>query len=142
MSSEDQAAAYLQEAKLTLESARAIHESATASGENLWAQVVKNGYDAIEQAVSAGIAATGEGIPRTHPGKINTYVERYEPPEDIEELLLHWLSRRSSSQYVDVRGDELDVPHEQFDRSDAEQILEDAACVLQFVHQSLNGYER
>ena len=70
MSSEQQAEAYVKEAELTLESAEAIYNSAEESGESLWAQVVKNGYDAIEQAVSAGIAAENEAIPRNHPGKI------------------------------------------------------------------------
>lgn len=139
MSTEDQAAAYLEEAELTFESAQAIHNSARESGENLWAQVVKNGYDAIEQAVSAGIAAMGEDIPRTHPGKINTFIECYDPPEDVEELLLHWLRRRSNSQYVDIRGDDLNIPHEQFDRSDADKILDDAASVLEYVKNQLNG---
>lgn len=81
MSSEDQADAYIEEAELTLESAEAIYSSAEESGESLWAQVVKNGYDAIEQSVSAGIAAENEAIPRTHPGKINTFIELYEPGE-------------------------------------------------------------
>lgn len=139
MSSEDQAGAYREAAELTLESAQAIHNSATESGENLWAHVVKNGYDAIEQAVSAGIAATGEDIPRTHPGKINSFIDGNDPPEDIEELLLHWLRRRSNSQYVDIRGDELNIPHEQFDRTDADQILEDATRVLEYVTNQITG---
>lgn len=79
MSSEEQAEAYFEEAELTLESAEAIYNSAEESGENLWAQVVKNGYDAIEQAVSAGIAAENEAIPRNHPGKINTFIESTNP---------------------------------------------------------------
>ena len=44
MSSEDQADAYREEAKLTLESAHSIYETATSGGGNLWAQVVKNAY--------------------------------------------------------------------------------------------------
>jgi hypothetical protein len=112
MSSEEQADAYLTEAELTLKSAAAIYKSADESGENLWAQVVKNGYDAIEQAISAGIAADNEAIPRNHPGKINTFLDRYEPGEEVEGLLLHWLQRRSNSQYVDIRGEEINIPHE------------------------------
>ena len=63
MSSEEQADAYIEEAELTMESAKAIYDSAQETGEELWAQVVKNGYDAIEQAISAGIAAENEAIP-------------------------------------------------------------------------------
>ncbi|MFB6176911.1 MAG: hypothetical protein ABEI99_07175 [Halobaculum sp.] len=100
--------------------------------------MVKNGYDAIEQAVSAGIAARGESIPRNHPGKIETFLDCYEPPTEIEDLLLYWLQRRSSSQYVDIRGDELNVPHEQFDRSDGERILDDAETVIEYVRPRLD----
>lgn len=133
MSSEEQADAYFEEAELTLESAQAIHDSARETGNDLWAQVVKNGYDAIEQAVSAGIAAENEAIPRNHPGKINTFIELYEPSEEVEDLLLHWLQRRSNSQYVDIRGDEINIPHEQFTQEDAEQILEDVETILEYV---------
>lgn len=135
MSSEEQAAAYLREAELTLSSARAIHASATADQVNLWAQVVKNGYDAMEQAVSAGIAARGESVPRGHPGKINTFIELHGPPEELEDTLLYWLRRRSDSQYVDIRGDTVNVPHEQFSRDDAERILDDAQTVVDSVRQ-------
>jgi HEPN domain-containing protein len=137
MSSEEQADAYIEEAELTMESAKAIYDSAQETGEELWAQVVKNGYDAIEQAISASIAAENEAIPRSHPGKINTFIELYEPPEKMEDLLLRWLRRRSSSQYVDIRGDKVNVPHEQFDREDAEQILEDAETVLEYVKEQV-----
>ncbi len=94
---------------------------------------MKNGYDAIEQSISAGIAADNEAIPRTHPGKINTFLDLYDPGENVENLLLEWLSRRSSSQYVDIRGDNIVVPHEQFTREDAEQILEDMDTVFEYV---------
>jgi len=137
MSSEDQAEAYLKEAELTLESAEAIYSSAEKSDENLWAQVVKNGYDAIEQAVSAGIAKENEAIPRNHPSKINTFIELYESSENVEDLLLHWLQRRSSSQYVDIRGDQINIPHEQFTQEDAEKILEDTKTVLKYVQEQL-----
>ena len=128
MSSEEQAAAYL---------AEAIYNAAANSGQALWAQVVKNGYDAIEQAVSASIAAENEPIPRTHPGKINTFISLYEPRDDVEGTLLHWLQRRSSSQYVDIRGDEINIPHEQFTREDATQILEDVETVLEYIEKQI-----
>lgn len=132
MSSEDQAAAYLTEAELTLRSARTIFDAAT-SGDPLWAQVVKNAYDAVEQAVSAAIGAKEERIPRRHPAKINTFLELYDPGDEVEERLLYWLRRRSDAQYVDIRGDTVNIPHEQFDEADAGRILEDAEAVLGYV---------
>lgn len=138
MSSEEQAQAYLEEARLTLASAEAIHRTAEESGNNLWAQVVKNGYDAIEQAISAGIAAENDAIPRNHPGKINTFIELYEPGDELEHLLLHWLRHRSTSQYVDLRGDEISIPHEQFGQEDAVAILKDAETILEYVLQHVD----
>lgn len=138
MSSKQQADAYLEEAELTLESAQAIYRTAQEAGEMLWAQVVKNGYDSIEQAVSAGIAAEEKSIPRNHPGKINTFIQLFDAPEEIEDALLHWLQRRSSSQYVDIRGDEVNIPHEQFTREDAEQILDDAERIIDYVHDHVD----
>lgn len=94
---------------------------------------MKNGYDAIEQAISAAIAARSEPIPRSHPTKVNSFLEHYRVPGDIEAKLLEWLRRRSDSQYVDVRGEEVNVPHRQFDRSDAEAILDDVEAVIDYV---------
>lgn len=127
MSSEEQAEAYMEEARLTFQSARAILDS---EGDDLWAQVVKNAYDAIEQAISAAIAAADERIPRDHPAKVGTFIDLYDPDEDLEKALLYWLRRRSESQYVDIRGDEINIPHELFDRADAEEIMADAEAVL------------
>lgn len=132
MSAGEQAEAYLNEAKLTLESAQAIYNTAVETGNTLWAQVVKNGYDAIEQAVSAAIAVEGEDIPRRHPAKINTFLEVHNPPQRMADALLDWLRRRSEAQYVDIRGDQINIPHDMFDRHDAEQILEDAESVIEF----------
>lgn len=137
MSTDEQADAYLAEAELTLSSARAIHQAATDTQENLWAQVVKNGYDAIEQAISAAIAARDERIPRAHPAKINTFIDLYKTREDIEETLLYWLRRRSDSQYVDIRGDTINIPHERFNQEDAERILDDAQAVLTYVTEEI-----
>lgn len=134
MSSNEQADAYLEEAELTLQSARIIYD-ASSDDTGMWAQAVKNAYDAIEQAVSASIAAQDQAIPHRHPAKINTFIDLYEPDEHIEEQLLHWLQRRSDSQYVDIRGDRINVPHEQFSQEDAERILEDAETVLEYVKQ-------
>ena len=133
MSAEEQAEAYLNEAELTLESAQAIYNTASETGNKLWAQVVKNGYDAIEQAVSAAIAAEGEDIPRRHPAKINTFLEIHSPSQELADSLLNWLRRRSEAQYVDIRGDQVNIPHNLFDKDDAEQILEDAESVIELV---------
>lgn len=138
MSREDQAAAYLAEASLTLDSARAIFETALISQSPLWAQVGKNGYDAIEQAVSGAIAATGERIPRRHPSKVTLFIDRYDPETEVRERILYWLRRRDESQYVDIRGAVINIPHEQFDRGDAERILEDASAVLRQVERLLD----
>lgn len=134
MSREEQATAYLREATLTLQAAHAIYEAATPDTP-LWAQVVKNAYDAIEQAVSRAIAAQGERIPRKHPAKINTFLTRYAPGDEMEDTLLYWLQRRSDAQYVDIRGDMVAVPHTLFDQDDAERILDDAELVLAYVRQ-------
>lgn len=63
MSSEDQANAYREEARLTLESAHSIYETAASGRGNMWAQVVKNAYDSIEQAISAAIAERARAFP-------------------------------------------------------------------------------
>jgi HEPN domain-containing protein len=133
MSAEEQAEAYLNEAELTLESAQAIYSTASETGNKLWAQVVKNEYDAIEQAVSAAIAAEGEDIPRRHPAKVNTFLEIHNPSQELADSLLNWLRRRSEAQYVDIRGDQVNIPHDLFDKDDAEQILEDAESVIELV---------
>lgn len=93
----------------------------------------------IEQAVSAAIAAEEERIPRRHPARINAFLDLYDPGTDLEERLLTWLRRRSDAQYVDIRGDEVTIPHEQFDETDAERILEDAGAVLRYVEQVCSG---
>jgi HEPN domain-containing protein len=129
MSSEEQAEAYMEEARLTFQSARTIMEKAGET-EDMWAQVVKNAYDAIEQAVSAAIASRGESIPRKHPAKITKFLDLFDVGEETEEKLLYWLRRRSDSQYVDIRGDEINIPHEEFDEEDAQEILEDAEAVI------------
>lgn len=141
MSADDQSAVYLTEAGLTLSSARAIFETASAQQEPLWAAVVKNGYDAMEQAVSAAIAAQEERIPRAHPAKIQTFVNLHQPPDRVESVLLYWLERRSTSQYVDIRGDEITVPHTQFDRNDADRILDDVRTVIDYVEERTSPKE-
>lgn len=134
MSKETQAEAYLQEARLTRTSTVAIFERAQSAEEPLWAAVVKNGYDAMEQAIPAAIATTGERIPRDHPGKIQMFIEHYEPGDELTQELLYWLRRRSEAQYVDVIGDQVNVPHERFDAADARRMLTSVETVIKFVN--------
>lgn len=125
----EQADAYLREAETTLESARVLYER---DAEAFASQVVKNAYDALEQAVSAGIAGRGEDIPRRHGAKIRQYFEPLDADE-LERRAFHWHSRRSDAQYVDYRGTELSVPSQSFDNDDAAEILDDAETILEFV---------
>lgn len=103
----------------------------------MWAQVVKNGYDAIEQAASAGIAARDEVIPRDHPAKIRVFTGIYKMDQSLQKSLFDWLRRRSGSQYVDIVGDEIKVPHRSFGQKDAEKIVKDAEEVIELVRQEL-----
>jgi len=127
----EQATAYLSEAETTLESARVLSERDPAA---FASQIVKNAYDALEQAVSARIAARGADIPRRHGAKI----QRFFAPLDADELesaAFEWHARRSDAQYVDYRGTDLSVPSENFDADDAESILEDADDIVEFVRR-------
>ncbi len=136
MSREEQAVAYIVEAERTLMSARSIAGSASAA-DLLWAQAVKNGYDAIEQAVSAAVAARGDRIPRRHPATINAFLTEYDPPAKLEDRLLEWLHRRSDALSVDICGEDVTVRHERFDQTDAEEILADAEAVIEYVTAKL-----
>jgi HEPN domain-containing protein len=131
----EQASAYLSEAETTLDSARVLFEN---DSESFASQVVKNAYDALEQALSAGIAARGEDIPRRHGAKIQRYFEPLDA-EELERTAFDWHSRRSNAQYVDFRGSELSVPSKNFDRDDAEQIISDTEELLEFVRGRMDG---
>lgn len=119
----------MEEARLTLDSAKVILEVANER-DDMWAQVVKNAYDAIEQAISAAIAASGESVPRNRPAKVNRYLGLHDTDDSLGETILYWLRRRSDSQYVDIRGEDVAVPHELFDADDAEEIVAVAETVL------------
>jgi hypothetical protein len=80
----EQASAYLSEAETTLQSARVLFED---NPEAFASQIVKNAYDALEQALSAGIAARGGDIPRRHGAKIQRY---------FKPLNRNWNGRRST----------------------------------------------
>lgn len=130
MSKEKQAEAYLKEAELTLKSTKAIFQTSSNTGDKLWAQVIKNGYDALEQAASAAIAQKDKEIPRRHPAKINKFIELQNLDNQLEKSLLKWLQRRSQAQYVDIKGGEVKIPHNLFDKEDAEKIIEDVKKVI------------
>jgi HEPN domain-containing protein len=130
----EQASAYLSEAGTTLESARVLFED---DPEAFASQIVKNAYDALEQALSAGIAARGEDIPRRHGAKIQRYFEPLDA-EELEQTAFDWHSRRSNAQYVDFRGSELSVPSKNFDENDAKRILTDTETIVEFVRERID----
>lgn len=121
-----QARAYLEQAETTLSSATVLFDT---DPNEFDAQIVKTGYDAIEQALSAWIAAKGEDIPRRHPGKVQRFVQLHDA-DQIEELAYYWLSRRSRAQYIDFEGEELSTPTDAFEAEDAKQVISDAERVL------------
>lgn len=130
----EQASAYLSEAVTTLESAKVLRDGDASA---FAPQIVKNAYDALEQALSAGIAARGDDIPRRHGAKI----QRYFTPLDADELertAFDWHARRSDAQYVDFRGDELSVPSANFDADDAREIVADAERIIEFVKERMS----
>lgn len=128
---DEQTSAYLHEAQTTLRSARVLLED---DPDAFAPQVVKNAYDALEQALSAGIAARDEDIPRRHSAKIQEFFDPLDA-NDLQETAFRWHARRSDAQYVDIKGGELSVPSSNFDRGDAERIVEDAERIIDFVRQ-------
>ncbi|HII15348.1 MAG TPA: HEPN domain-containing protein [Nanoarchaeota archaeon] len=134
---EQQAENYLKEAGLSLDAAKAIFEKAKEEDKNLWANVVKCCYDAVEQAVSAVLAKKGEIIPKEHPEKIKKLINLYSIEKTIERQLFYWLRRRSSSQYVDIKDGLLCVPHELFSEEDAGNCLEDSEEIIEYIRQMI-----
>lgn len=132
---EEQAEAYLEEARRTLKAAKAIER--TASEDGTYAQVVKNGYDALEQAASAAIAKKGKDIPKSHAAKIKRFVECFDIDPSLRDSLFKWLRERGETQYVDYKEGELKIPHHLFNRGDAEEILEDARQIIQAVEEEM-----
>lgn len=135
--SDEQAAEYLNEARLTLKGAGASFEEAISTGEPLWANVVKNAYDAMEQAISGAIAKKGIMVPKDHPEKVRKFIDIYalEDQSEIADVLLRWVWKRSRAQYIDFRKGKLLVPHTLFGKNDAEIILADAGKVIDFVEK-------
>lgn len=133
----EQARAYLSEAETTLKSTCVLLDD---DPEAFASQIVKNAYDALEQALSAGIAGRDEDVPRRHGAKIQRYFEPHDSDagERLQETVFKWHARRSNAQYVDFRGDELSVPSENFDADDARDIVADAAEIVAFVRDQLD----
>lgn len=134
MSNQRQADAYLHEANVTLEGARLLYEQREDVG---FEQVVTNAYAALEQALSAGIAAHGEDIPRDHRRKVIEFFDIYD--DRLRGLCLKWQSRRETARYVDFDGPDLSVPSERFDANDAAESLDDAQEVVAFVESRLEA---
>lgn len=130
--SDERARAYLDEAT-TLRSAQVLFED---DPDEFAPQIVKNAYDALEQAISAGFAARGEDVPIRHGAKIQRYFEPYDADE-LERIAFGWHARRSDAQYVDFKGTEISVPSRVFDREDAERILVDSETILGHVRERL-----
>ena len=127
---EKQAKEYLEEARLSLDSAIAIFDEACRTGKRLWVQAVKTAYDGIEQAVSAALAAKDIIIPKDHPEKISKFVNSYNMKGKLVDMLFFWLRKRGKSQYVDVRAGKVVVPHDSFDEGDAEQAKADCKLTI------------
>ena len=127
----EQSKKYMEEAELTLESAEAIFEKAKEEDKDLWANVVKSCYDAIEQAISSAISAKEEVIPIRHPDKIDKFSKLFEISKDLDEKISFWLGKRSSAQYVDIKDDKLSVPHELFSEEDAKKALDESKEIIE-----------
>lgn len=127
---EKQLKSYLEEAELSLETAQIIFNKAKEEDKDLWANVVKTCYDAIEQSVSAAIIKRDEIIPKEHPAKIKKFVNLFKVDKGLQEKIYFWLRKRSNSQYVDIKDDKIFVPHELFTEEDAQQALDDSKEII------------
>lgn len=135
---EKRAEAYLQEARLSLESAQAIFDEAHRTKKQLWANIVKTSYDGMEQAISAALAKIDVIIPKEHPAKISAFINNIKADEKNKEALLFWLRKRSKSQYVDVIGEKVQIPHETFNEADAEKAIDDCKLMIGSVSKLTN----
>lgn len=136
---QEQAKEYLNEAKLTLVSAEAIFDKAEHEKLNLWSKVVKNAYDAMEDALAAAIAHKGEIIPKEHPGKISSFIRLWKPSRLVIDVLFNWLGRRSSTQYVDIKEGKINVPSMLFTKDDALNIMDDAKRIITEIEKLVNS---
>ena len=104
---EKQAKAYIEEAELSLETAEIIFDKAKEEDKDLWANVIKSCYDAIEQAISAAISIKNENIPKEYPAKVKKFINLFTINKKSEEKIYFWLRKRSCSQYVDIKYDKI-----------------------------------
>jgi len=127
---EKQAEKYLEEAELSLSAAQIIFDQAKKKGKDMWANVIKGCYDAIEQAISAGIAKKNELIPKEHPLKIKKFINLYTIDDKVKNNIMFWLGKRASAQYVDIKNNKLSVPHELFNEEDAKKALGESKEII------------
>lgn len=132
---EKQAKSYLEEAELSLETAQIIFDKAKEDDKDLWANIVKTCYDAIEQAISAAIIKKDEIIPKEHPAKVKKFLNLFKVDKGLQEKIYFWLGKRSNSQYVDIKDDKIFVPHELFTEDDAQQALDDSKEIISEVKE-------
>lgn len=133
----EQSEKYIEEAELTLYSAEAVFNRAKEEDKELWANVIKSCYDAIEQAISSAIASKGEKIPIKHPEKINKFNELFEVSDKLKEKIFFWLGKRASTQYVDIKNDKIFVPHELFEEEDARKALEESKEIVEEIKRMM-----
>lgn len=136
---EKQAKSYLEEAELSLETAQIIFDKAKEEDRDLWANVVKTCYDAIEQAISAAIIKKDEVIPKDHPAKVKKFINLFKIDRGLQERIYFWLRKRSNSQYVDIKNDKIFVPHELFTEDDAQQALDDSKEIIGEIKGLIKG---
>lgn len=129
----EQAKKYIEEAELSFYVAESLYNRAKDSNLDLWAHVIKNCYDAIEQAISAAIASEGEKIPREHPRKVYKFLGLFKVSQDIKKQIFFWMGERASTQYVDLKEDVVSVPHEMFSEEDAKKALDEAREIIDVI---------
>ena len=138
---QEQSKEYMEEAKLSYEAAQTVFNSAESENKNLWAQVVKSCYDSMEQALSAVLAKEEQIIPTQHPQKVFKFINICKVNKEIEDILMRWLGKRSSSQYVDIKFGELSVPHKIFKKEDAEKALKETQTIIKYIQDILGNEE-
>lgn len=137
----EQSKEYMEEAELSIYSAQTVFDKAKEEDKDLWANVIKSCYDAIEQAVSSAIAAKEERIPIKHPEKINKFNELFKISKGSNEKISFWLGKRSSAQYVDIKDDKVSVPHELFTEEDAKKALDETNEIIEEIKEIIKKEE-
>ena len=135
---EKQSKKYLEEAESTIYTAKIIFEKAKEEERDLWFNVVKTCYDAIEQAISAAIVRKNEIIPKQHPLKIKKFINLYSVEEKTKNKIYFWLGRRASAQYVDIKDGDVSVPQDLFEEEDAIKALEESEEIINDIKDIIN----